>query len=109
MPLSRRRSSFRRKLTMTTVMIYLFHGANVYVYDCDVPLAVIFDHLLSGGSHFAVGAEGGLLAVVMPRLRTLNRRSWRQNLQSRAVANAPLGRNNSFFGHGFSFFYVNLE
>ncbi|KAJ7359277.1 hypothetical protein DFH08DRAFT_952432 [Mycena albidolilacea] len=27
----------------------LFHGVDVYD-DCDVPLAVIFDHLLSGGS-----------------------------------------------------------
>ncbi|KAJ7303104.1 hypothetical protein DFH08DRAFT_986571 [Mycena albidolilacea] len=35
----------------------------VDVYECDVPLAVISDHLLSGGSlapNFAVSAEGGI-------------------------------------------------
>jgi hypothetical protein len=40
----------------------LFHGTDVYD-DCDVPLAVISDHLLSGGSlapNFAAGAEGGI-------------------------------------------------
>jgi hypothetical protein len=39
-----------------------FQGADVYD-DCDIPLAVVSDHLLSGGSlaaNFVVGVEGGI-------------------------------------------------